>query len=151
MLHYNESIAICAQSENPFVENKPYNPDHVIGFVVTHILDGIAPGPGDSEGADYLKRLYIATIQVLMEKQMPVTESSIVQMRDEIEAKVNGIAAVSAKVETSVAATASPCYAADLQKSVKFSLAGKSLTVKKQYIQWAVIALLILLLIKIFK
>ncbi len=47
MLSLNEQNAICAQQENPFVENKPYNPDAILSNVVTHLMDGFAPAPGE--------------------------------------------------------------------------------------------------------
>jgi hypothetical protein len=156
MLSLNEQKAICAQQENPFVENKPYNPDTILSFVVTHLMDGFAPAPGDSEAADYAKQLYIAAIQTLHELDMSINEQSIVKMRDEI------IARVSTKEDaTTPAATIEEkpaCYVADLKESdggaspsIQFNVAGKSLIVKKQWIQWAVIALIILILIKIFR
>lgn len=150
MLSYNETIAISAEQQNPFVENKPYNPDQVLEDVVVHLLDGFYPGPGDSEGADYLKRAYIETLQVLHEKDMAIDENSIVEMRDAILTRVNAPATTTAIATTSTP-TEPTCYATDLKESVKFNLAGKQLTVKKQWIHWAVIALIILILIKIFK
>jgi hypothetical protein len=155
MLSLNEQKAICAQQENPFVENKPYNPDAILSFVVTHLMDGLAPAPGDSEAADYAKQLYIAAIQTLYELDMPINEQSIVKMRDQIIERVTSKDAPA----TVVAETEKPaCYATDLKESdrgaspsIQFNVAGKSLTVKKQWIQWAVIALIILILIKIFR
>ena len=158
MLSYNETIAISAQQQNPFVENKPYNPDQVLEDVVVHLLDGFYPGPGDSEGADYLKKAYIETLQVLHEKDLEVNENSIVDMREAILTRLNanGGALPSNATTTALTTTSTPtetstCYATDLKESAKFNLAGKQLIVKKQWIHWAVIALVILILIKIFK
>jgi uncharacterized Fe-S center protein len=150
MLNPNEAKAICAQNENPFVENKPYNPDVILSHVITHLMDGFAPAPGDKEKADLAKQLYIAAIQTLHESDMPVIEQSIVKMRDAIIEKVLPSEVATSKEDTQAIEEA-PCYAADLKESVRFNVAGKSMTVKKQWIQWAVIAILILLLIKLFR
>jgi hypothetical protein len=150
MLSLNEQKAICAQQENPFVENKPYNPDAILSYVVTHLMDGFPPAPGDTENADYAKRLYIATIQTLYESDMPINEESIVKMRDQIIDRVTPQVAP-ATTEQAVTPAEPACYADNLKESVKFNVAGKSLTVKKQWIQWGVIAIIILLLIKILR
>ncbi len=153
MLSYNDSISICAQQENPFVENKPYNPDHVLAYVITHLLDGLAPQIGDNVAADHLKRLYITTIQVLHEKEMPINEASIVQMRQLILERIHNISPVKTATTLPQAsiATPAPCYVTDLTNAVRYDIAGKRLTVKRLWIQWSVLILISLLLIKIFK
>jgi hypothetical protein len=153
MLTYNESISVCAQNENPFVENKPYNPDHVLGWIITHLLEGFYPANADE--ADYLKQLYIATIQLLMEKQIPVNEQSIVTMRDEIkaflEADCSEVATPSETSPRAITDALTKIGYSTTGQDYRFDAMGKSLTVKKYYIHIAVVVLIILLLIKFLK
>jgi len=89
LLSYNESISVCAQQENPFVSQKPYNPDHVFGWVVEYLLGGQTPLT--TEEIEHAKAVYSATIETLLSKGEAVTEATVIQHKDEILALVENL------------------------------------------------------------
>jgi hypothetical protein len=149
LLSYNESIAVCAQQENPFVQSKPYNPDHVFGWVVTYLLGGEAPLT--SEEIDHATAVYTATIETLLGKWLAVTEATVNQHKAEILAYVDrllGGGEVKAPVQTTAAA---PQTEPKLLSSTEDYFEEQGIRVKKQWVAIAAAIILLLVLIKIFK
>jgi hypothetical protein len=148
LLSYNESIAVCAQQENPFVQSKPYNPDHVFGWVVTYLLGEEAPLT--TQEIDHATAVYTATIETLVGKGLSVTEATVIQHKAEILAYVDTLlngGEVKATVESSNLATTEPKTAGVPEDY--FEMQG--IRVKKQWAAIAAAIILLLVLIKIFK
>lgn len=160
LLSYNEQIAVHAQNENPFAQNKTYSPNEVLGHIITHLMCGNEPMPGNPEAAQAAKTLYTATLATLHEKNLAITEQNIVLCKDEIllaavEVEKECLQANESETDAQVAvvqpSAATPAATLKECDSIRLEFGRKGIVLKKEWIKWGVIAIIILLIIKILK
>lgn len=133
-----DQLAVLAAQQNPFVENKPYNPNEVAKWIILHLNEG--KWPSTQEGEAMLTRLYATTIDVLMRNEYAVTEENIAKLKDEIiqaaaESSRPAIPETGSQPATAKKETPCSCHAKQGQ-SIGF---------------WLLVGLMVVLFIKIIK
>jgi hypothetical protein len=149
LLSYNESIAVCAQQENPFVQSKPYNPDHVFGWVVAYLLGGEAPLT--TEEIDHATAVYTATIETLIGKGLSVTESTVIEHKAEILAYVDTLLSEGQTGQTVQFTAVASKTEAWLVAASEDYFEVQGIRIKKQWVCIAAAIILLLLILKFFK
>jgi hypothetical protein len=197
-IHLNEQMQICADQQNPFVQNKPYNPDQVMGYVIKHLLRNVYPVSVQEE--QNAQHLYITAVQYLLSRDLAVTEANIVknragirgelpQVQQEIQGTKSQLAGdapanlydgpksdlsvvqdrlLGSETDTTIVSnsstgttpTSTSMQAASASKkeetmrTTRLSLGSATcggIVLKKEWVKWGVIAILILVVIKILK
>jgi hypothetical protein len=141
-LSYNESISICAQQENPFVANKPYNPDQVFGWVVDYLLEG--ESPLTTEEIEHAKTVYISALETLLGQDLAVTEANIIQYKNEI-------LGIARSITDEPATVSSPAPAKSPAPAVDDYFECQGIRIPKMWAKAATVLILILILVKILK
>ena len=134
----HDQRAVLAAQQNPFVEDKPYNPNEVAKWIILHLNQG--QWPSTKEGEEFMTHLYATTLDVLLSNNYPVTEESIAKLKDEIIQAAAEPATPAIPESGSQPATAkkeTPC-SCQAKKGQSFGF-------------WLLIGLLVLLFIKIIK
>lgn len=134
MLHPSEQKIICADQQNPFLENKPYDPDAVMGAVIRNF--GLK-----STDALRAKQLYSAAVMTLKEdKKVAVSEANIIKYADDI---MKTVSDADAKAEAKTKKESQD------SEDEKKPCEHKRLAIRRDYVTYFVIFLVVLVVLKL--